>query len=74
LDGFTVSIEHVVEQWELGDMYQLEGLKYCCMSALEMGLCEGNVSQILQEADDLRCPCDELKKFVMTTWNEMKSF
>ena len=38
VDGFTVSVEDVVEQWELADMYQLEGLKYCCMGTLEMGL------------------------------------
>jgi hypothetical protein len=31
------------------------------MGALERGLCEENVSQILQEVEDLSCPCDELK-------------
>ena len=31
----------------LADMYQLEGLKYSCMGALERGLYEENVYQIL---------------------------
>jgi hypothetical protein len=53
-------------------MYQLEGLKYCCMSALEMGLCEGNVSQILEDIEDLQCECDELKAFVRRTCKEKK--
>ena len=62
LDGFTVSIDNVVELWGLADMYQMEGLKYSCMSASEIGLCEENASQILQGVEDLSCPCDELKK------------
>jgi alpha-tubulin suppressor-like RCC1 family protein len=62
LDDFTVSIDDVVELWGLADMYQMEGLKYSCMGTLERGLCEENVSQILQEAEDLSCPCDELKR------------
>jgi RCC1 and BTB domain-containing protein len=40
LDDFAVSIAHTVELWDLADMYQLEGLKLSCMSALERGLCE----------------------------------
>jgi alpha-tubulin suppressor-like RCC1 family protein len=62
LDGFTVRIDDAVELWDLADFYQLEGLKYSCRSALERGLCEENVSQILQEAEDLSCPCDKLKR------------
>jgi RCC1 and BTB domain-containing protein len=62
LDDFTVSIDDVVELWDLADMYQLEGLKYSCRGALERGLCEENVSQILQEVENLSCPCDELKR------------
>jgi hypothetical protein len=63
LDDFTVSnIDHVVEVWALADMYQLEGLKYCCIGALERGLCKKNVSEILQEAENLVCPCDGLKR------------
>jgi alpha-tubulin suppressor-like RCC1 family protein len=61
LDGFTVSIDDVVELWGIADMYQMEGLKYCCMGALEKGLSEDNVSEILQEVAELNCPCDELK-------------
>ena len=38
LDGFTVSLDDVVELWGLADMYQMEGLKHCCMGALERGL------------------------------------
>jgi hypothetical protein len=64
LDDFTVSsIDHVVEVWALADMYQLEGLKYSCMGALERGLLsKENVSEILQEAENLVCPCDGLKR------------
>ena len=62
LDDFTVNIEHVVELWMLADMYQLDGLKFSCMGSLEGGLCEENVSEILEEAENLSCPCcDELK-------------
>jgi hypothetical protein len=63
MDDFTVSSIHdVVEVWALADMYQLEGLKYSCLSALERGLCEENVSEILEEAENLVCPCDVLKR------------
>jgi hypothetical protein len=61
-DKVSVSIDDVVELWGLADMYQMEGLKYSCMGALERGLSEEKVSQILQEAEDLSCPCDELKR------------
>jgi hypothetical protein len=62
LDGFTVSIDDVVELWVLADMYQMEGLKYSCMGALERGLSEDNASEILEEVEDLSCPFDELKR------------
>jgi hypothetical protein len=62
LDDFTVSMDDVVELWELADFYQMEGLKYSCLGTLERGLSVDNVSQILQEAEDLSCPCDELKR------------
>ena len=61
LDVFSGSIDHAVELWQLADMYQLEGLKYVCMGVLERGLCEENVSQILQDIEDLSCPCEGLK-------------
>jgi hypothetical protein len=61
LDGFTVSIDDAVKLWVLADMYQMEGLKWPCMSAFERGLNDGNVSQILGEIEDLICPCEELK-------------
>jgi hypothetical protein len=32
------------------------------MGALERGLYEENVYQILQEAEQLSCPCDEMKR------------
>jgi hypothetical protein len=57
-----VSIDDVVEVWGLADMYQMEGLKYSCMGGLERGLSEENVSEILEEVEDLSCPCDELKR------------
>jgi hypothetical protein len=62
LDGFTVSLDDVVELWVLADMYQMDGLKYSCMGTLELGLCEDNVSQVLEEVEELSCPCDELKR------------
>ena len=63
LNDFTVcKIGRVMELWVLADMYQLEGLKYACMSALEKGLCKQNVHQVLQAAENLSCPCDELKR------------
>jgi hypothetical protein len=62
LDDFTVSIDDVVELWVLADMYQMEGLKYCCMGALERGLSEANVSEILEEVEEMSCPCEELKR------------
>jgi hypothetical protein len=62
LDGFTVSIDDVVELWVLADMYQMEGLKFSCMGALERGLSEENVSEILEDVEELSCPCDELKR------------
>jgi hypothetical protein len=62
LDDFTASIDDAVGLWDIADMYQMEGLKYSCMGALERGLSEENVSQILQEVEDLSCSCDELKR------------
>ena len=62
LDDFTIYMTHVVELWDFADFYQLEGLKLHCICALERGLCEENVSQILQEAEESSCPCDELKR------------
>ena len=52
-DAYTVGIDDVVELWELADVYQLEGLKWTCMGSLERGLCDENVSRILQETDEL---------------------
>jgi hypothetical protein len=62
LDDCSVSIDNVVELWQLADMYQLEGLKLYCLGALERGLCEENVPHILEAVEDLRCPCDGLKR------------
>jgi hypothetical protein len=61
LDGFTVSMDDVVELWELADFYQMEGLKYSCMGTLKRGLSAKNAFQVLQKVEDLSCPCDELK-------------
>jgi alpha-tubulin suppressor-like RCC1 family protein len=61
LDDFTISsIDYVLEIWALADMYQLEGLKYSCMGALERGLSGDNVLEILKKAENLVCPCDGL--------------
>ena len=49
---FTVDID---QSQQLANMYQLEGLKYYCMGSLERGLCVENVSQILQEVENLSC-------------------
>jgi hypothetical protein len=56
LDGYAV------ELWGIADMYQMEGLKYCCMGTLERGLSEENVSEILEDVEELSCPCDDLKR------------
>ena len=50
-----------MELWGLADMYQMEGLKYCCMGALERGLSD-YVSEIMQKVEELSSPCDELKR------------
>jgi hypothetical protein len=65
LDGFTVSIDDAVELWGLADMYQMEGLKYSCIGALERGVLSEaeNISEIIQEVEELSCPCEELKRF-----------
>lgn len=62
MDDFTDSMAHVVELWNLAEFYQLEGLKLHCMGALE---------RVLQEAEKLTFPCDELKirGCVMGYWN-----
>jgi hypothetical protein len=57
-----VSLDDVVELWGIADMYQMEGLKYCCMGALERGLSKDNASLVVEEVGDLSCPCDELKR------------
>jgi len=49
-------------QFHTADMYQIEGLKYCCMGTLERGLSAENVSKILEEVEELSWPCDELKR------------
>ena len=59
MDGFTVSIDDVVDVWVLADMYHLEGLKFYCMSELERHLSVDNVDQILEEVENLSCPCDD---------------
>jgi hypothetical protein len=57
-----MSLDDAVELWVLADMYQMEGLKYSCMGALERGLSAENVFEILEKVGDLSCPCDELKR------------
>ena len=54
-----------MELCEVADMYQVEGLQYCCMGGLERGLCRENVLKILQEVEDeglVNCECDGLKR------------
>ena len=47
-------------------MYQMEGLKLCCLGSLKRDLCKKNdASRILEEAEDLSCPCDELKRICL---------
>jgi RCC1 and BTB domain-containing protein len=61
LDDFTVSMDDVVELWGAADYYQMEGLKYSCMGALERGLSKDIASQILRKVGvDLSC-FDELR-------------
>ena len=61
LDDFVVNLDHVVELWGLAVMYQLVGLLKCCIGALEKGLSEKNVFQILRKAKRLNCDCDDLR-------------
>ena len=64
MDGFTVrSIDDVVDVWVLADMYQIEGIKFCCMSKLENHWSVDNVDQMLEEVLKLlSCPaCSGLK-------------
>merc|ERR1719276_537136 len=66
MDGFSVRIDDVLDVWVLADMYQMEGLKWCCMGSLERDLCEKNdASRILEEAEELSCPFDELKRICL---------
>ena len=52
-----------MEVWELADMYQIGGLKYYCMGALERGLkSKENARGMLIALEGLSCPCDELKR------------
>ena len=56
----------MVELWVLADMYQLDGLQWCCLGSLVRDLCEENdASRILGEVEDLSCPCDELKRICL---------
>ena len=74
LDGFAISVhDNVVELWDLAEMYLLEGLKYYCISALERGLCDENVSEILREAVDSSCSCDELKRMCRDYFERRKN-
>ena len=59
--SLSVNIDDVVELWGLADMYQLEGLKWTCMSSWERGVYDENVSpRILQKTEDLLdCGFDE---------------
>ena len=59
-DGFRVSFHEVAEMWRLADMYQMEGLKLCCLAALERE--NKDAKQILKDIESLSCPCDELKR------------
>lgn len=61
LDGFTVSIDYVVELYQLADMYLLEGLKFYCKVIFEKGLRKRNASQLLLAMGNLSCPYDGLK-------------
>ena len=65
LDGFTVSISDVIELWQLADMYQLNGIKYTCMGAMERDLSKEDAFRILQKAEKLNCPCDELERIYL---------
>ena len=61
-DDFSVDINDVVELWVLADLYQLEGLKYCCMGGLERGLKRERAHQVLIELEGLDCECNGLRR------------
>ena len=71
-DGYAVSMDEVLELWVFADMYQVEGLKLSCMGLLERSVCEENVSRILEEAEYLSCPCDELKRLCHECLDHLK--
>ena len=53
----------MVKLWVLADMYHIEGLKLCCLGSLERDLCaKKDALMILEKAEKLICPCDELKR------------
>ena len=60
-DFSIISIDHVIELWQLTDVYQLERLKYACIGSSERGLCEENLPHMLQDAENLICLCEVLK-------------
>ena len=70
-DGFTISVDDVVELWVLADRYQLERLKFCCLGSLER-FEENNAVRTLKESEELSCPCDELKKVCLQTLTEIR--
>ena len=51
MHGFTMSIDEFFQLWSLADIYQLEGLKLCCLGSLE--ICTKNdVLLVLNNAED----------------------
>ena len=61
-DGFTVKISDAVELYHLADMYQLDYLRYLCMTSLEKHLCHENALDILKKADSFGGTCRQLEK------------
>ena len=66
-DDFRIrNVDDVVELWRLADMYQLEGLKYCCMNKLESSLNDDGFDMLLflEQLENLSCQYDELKQIL----------
>ena len=62
----------MVELWALAIMYHLEGLKFYYLASLKRNLYEKNdVSRIVGAAEDLSCPCDELRRFCLENFKRM---
>ena len=71
-DNFRIeNVEDVIGLWCVADMYQIEGLKFSCMSRIERCSSGECVFKVLEEAEDLDCPCEGLKSICKASLNKL---